>query len=320
VTVKCTICQAPSIGFLCNRDTKELHRMLADLPWWIDRLIETSVGQARLGDPGRGTHRAGLERYADPKPAVDGDGTEGDRRLERDLADDRLRARLLAQGGVNAHASELLDEVQNMLGSWVRDVCERGSVDVPHIGTAVGMARWLRKRLTDLASAPCADETFNDVRSATERIERAVNRPPEPKTCGPCPTLGYHRDVEGKPAFVIDASSRSKCGTRLEARESAEEVRCPVCRQTHGVDDLVAQLVADMDKMSFTIPELLAVVLPKLNMRIPQQTLQRWHAKRLIEPSGYTTTDRGKTIPQFVLADVKRTEAQRAQRVSRQKA
>lgn len=310
MSAKCTVCQSPSTLFLCNTHIEELHETLKDYPWWLARLMETAVGQAKLGDPVRRSHRAGLEKYTDPKPVTDDqgfpDGTMGERRLQQDLADDKLRNRLLAQGGVNARASDLFDEVQDMLGSWVRDVCERRAVDVPIIGTATGMAIWLRDRVPSLASAECADETFRDIQRAIRDIERAVNRPPELRSCGPCPTLGRHTEVDGKPVFTIDPDSRVKCGTRLEARAAAKTVRCPVCAQDHDTDELIAHTLNEQQFMLYTIPEMVDVVLPKLNEHIPQQTLQRWHASQLLKPAGYTTTDRGKTIPQFTLFDIRK--------------
>lgn len=287
--------------------------MLSDAPWWIDRLIETAVGQARLGDAGPRRHRSGLERYADDKPVTDEqgnpDGTAGERRLGRDLDDPKLRARLLAQGGVNARASDLLDEVRNMLGSWVRDVCERRGVDVPFITTAQSMAVWLANRVASLASAECADDTFSEVRKAIAQMERAVNRPPSPKTCGPCPTPGVHTDKG-----FVPGDSRSKCGTRLEARETASQIQCPTCKQTHDVESLITRLMNETHYMHYTIPELCQTVLPRLGDPIPQQTLQRWHAKGELQPRGWVTTTRGKTIPQFMLADVRRVKHQMAVR------
>jgi hypothetical protein len=325
VSAKCQVCQAQSELFLCNHHIKELHQILSDFDWWLSRLMETAVGQARLGEPARRGHRAGLEKYADPKPVTDSqgfpDGTIGERRLEQDLHDDKLQIRLLAQGGVNAKASDLFDEVQNMLGGWARDVCERAGLywiaDPTFIGplranemrfaprTASAMAIWLRDRVSSLASAECAGESFKDVQRAVQDMERAVNRPPEPKTCGPCPTLGRHGEVDGKPVFTIDADSRAKCGTRLEAKATAKTVRCPVCRQDHDTEELIARTLNEQQFMLYTIPEMVDVVLPKLNEHIPQQTLQRWHASQLLKPAGYTTC-RGKTIPQFTLFDVRK--------------
>lgn len=304
--VICQRCARPSTLFLCQGCIDELHNTLADLPWFLDRLAEAAVGQARLGEPGRRGHRSGLEKYANPKPAIDGsEGTEGQRRLEQDLLDEKLRARLLAQGGVNAHASDLFDEVQNMLGSWVRDVCERRGVDVPIINTASAMAIWLRERVSALASAECALESFTDIRKAAEQIERAINRPPSPKTCGPCPTPGEHTDR----GFVL-SDVRTKCGTRLEAKTTATEVRCPTCKQTHVIEELISRLINETHYMGFTIPELCNVVLPRLGEPIPQSTLQRWHARGELKPRGHVTTSRGKTIPQFMLADVRRVKHQ----------
>lgn len=306
MSVECQKCARKCELFLCVQCMLDLRQMLTDMPWWLDRLAETSVGQARLGDPGgRRGHKAGLERYADPKPAVDGDGTEGDRRLERDLTDRKLRARLLAQGGVNAHASDLFDEVQNMLGSWVRDVCERRGVDVPHIATASRMAMWLKQHVSSLASAECALETYTDVKHAHEQMVRAVNRPPPPKTCGPCPTPGEHTDK----GFVM-SDTRSKCGTRLEARENQSEVVCPVCKQAHDVEALTTRLTNDMHYMSFTIRQLLDVVLPRGDEHIPRRTLYDWVAKNKLEASGYEEDG----TPKYLLADVRQLRTQHARK------
>lgn len=312
MSAKCQRCERPSTLFLCNDCISSLKQLLVDMPWWLDRLAETAIGQARLGEPGRRGHRTGLEKYADPKPAIDGtDGTEGQRRLEVDLVDSKLTARLLAQGGVNAHASELFDEVNNMLGSWVRDVCERRGiwwVDADFIGplkaneeravvrTAQACAAWLRERVSALAAAECAGESFQDIHNASDRMERAVNRPPPPKTCGPCPTPGEHT-AKG---FVI-SDVRAKCGTRLEARANAVEVRCPVCKQTHNVEDLTTRLVNDMHYMSFTIRQLLDVVLPRADEHIPRRTLYDWIAKGKLKATGEDETGTAR----YQLADVR---------------
>lgn len=56
MTAQCQSCSAPSPdAFICKRCQADLRRMLADLPWWIDRLAEAAIGQAKLGDGGRRT-------------------------------------------------------------------------------------------------------------------------------------------------------------------------------------------------------------------------------------------------------------------------
>lgn len=321
MTVECRRCTRKCEMFLCNECQTNLSKLLADMPWWLDRLAETSIGQARLGDPGgRLQHKSGLEKYADPKPVADDkgfpDGTLGERRLAKDLKDEKLRARLLAQGRVNAHASELFDEIQNMLGTWVRDVCEhRGIWWVPSdfigplraneeretVRTAQAAAIWLRKRVSSLASNQHAEESYRDIQNAAERMERAVNRPPAPKTCGPCPTLGYHREVDGKPVFEIDSESRAKCGTRLEAKSGAVEICCPACKQTHNVEALTDRLNHDLHYMSFTIRQLLDVVLPRGNEHVPRRTLYDWVAKGRLKATGEDSDG----TPKYLLADVR---------------
>ncbi len=317
---ECRRCTRKSDLFLCGACTGELKRLLADLPWWLDRLAETAVGQVRLGEKGgRRRHKTGLERYADPKPAIDGKGgTEGQRRLEADLRERAFTRWALSQGGVNGTASELFDEVQNMLGTWVRDVCERRGifwVPATFIGplraneeretvrTASAAARWLRDRVSALASAECAMETFTDIKDAQQKIERAVNRAPEPRTCGPCPTPGNH----GEKGFRVDYESRSTCNTRLEADPAAVEVYCPVCKQTHNVELLTNRLLNQLHYMSFTRRELLDAVLPKAQLSIPKRTLYDWIAKGNLKPSGYTEDG----TPRYLLADVRSLRIER---------
>lgn len=51
---QCQACGAPSRdAFLCGRCVSRLRQMLADLPWWIDRLAEAAVGQVRHSDGSR---------------------------------------------------------------------------------------------------------------------------------------------------------------------------------------------------------------------------------------------------------------------------
>ncbi|MDM1995285.1 hypothetical protein PP326_07880, partial [Mycobacteroides abscessus] len=50
---KCKRCERATDLFVCKSCISELRKRLADLPWWIDRLTETAVGQANLGDGAR---------------------------------------------------------------------------------------------------------------------------------------------------------------------------------------------------------------------------------------------------------------------------
>lgn len=57
---KCKRCDRATEMFVCKTCVAELRKQLADLPYWIDRLAETAIGQAHLGDGGKRTTRTVL--------------------------------------------------------------------------------------------------------------------------------------------------------------------------------------------------------------------------------------------------------------------
>ncbi|MBE5485511.1 hypothetical protein E3G42_003841 [Mycobacteroides abscessus] len=136
---KCKRCERATDLFVCKACIAELRKRLADLPWWIDRLTETAVGQANLGDGARKGERRdvlhgddALVSHVEPFPR-DRDTTP----TARDHRD-RHQAALwhaLALGRVNGRASDELDRIRNALSTTIRDMCETRGLDVPEFRT-----------------------------------------------------------------------------------------------------------------------------------------------------------------------------------------
>ncbi|QST89291.1 helix-turn-helix DNA binding domain protein [Mycobacterium phage prophi104-2] len=136
---KCKRCERATDLFVCKACISELRKRLADLPWWIDRLTETAVGQANLGDGARKGERRDvlhgddtLVSHVEPFPRdKDTTPTARDRR-------DRHQGALwhaLALGRVNGRASDELDRIHNALSTTIRDMCETRGLDVPEFRT-----------------------------------------------------------------------------------------------------------------------------------------------------------------------------------------
>lgn len=317
---ECTNCQAKAHNaFLCPRCITTLQTALADLPWWLARLTEAAIGQTRMGDGGRSGGRrepfkgdddvltrckCGHSAHEDQKcEALDReivgyeliDGMEG---LTRPVVAERpcgcadhqpaangakLRAQLLAAGGVNARAADLYDEIHNMLSTWVRDVCETRGLDVPTLRTATGMARWLTECASAIAAGEGAGECLRDVRDATERIERAVNRPIPMRWLGKCPTW-----LEDK---------REACGSDLRCRADAVEVYCRACRQTHNPDRLQLLMMNDLERKNLTWTQLLkANKMQPEEYQVKERELRRWRQHGLLKPRAYKRPD-GREVP-----------------------
>jgi hypothetical protein len=295
---QCQHCAAKAQLFLCNRCTDTLRTTLADMPWWLDRLTESAIGHTRLGDGGRRSEPDGLVRYTDT--------TEGDERLERDIGAGRLSLdRALAAGGVNAKASRLLEEIGNMLTTWVRDTCETRGLDTPTLRTATGAARWLTERVSALAAGEGAGECLSDVLRATERVEKTINRPIPMRWLGPCPTW-----VE---------STAKACGNELWCRADAAEAYCRACRQTHNPDRLQLLLMNDLERKKLTWAKLIEVNRRQPEQyQIPERTLTWWRQKGKLTIRGYRRPDGREVInrhneadePLYKWADIRKLRAE----------
>lgn len=135
---KCKRCDRATDLFACKACVSELRDRLRALPWWLDRLTETAVGQARLSPSGRGGRRRVLHgddtlvSHVEPFPRdKDSAPTERDQQ-------ERYQAALwhaLALGRANGHASDELDRIGNALSTTIRDMCETRGLQVPEFRT-----------------------------------------------------------------------------------------------------------------------------------------------------------------------------------------
>lgn len=302
MTATCQNCTAPSRdAFLCRVCTKALRQMLADLPWFIDRLAEAAIGDVRMSADTSHGYRTrytinGEHNVAHYLACFPGNVDElpDDKALGRRY--DSARRAALAAGGVNERASDLMDAVNNTLTTIVRDLCETRGVQ-PQIGrngvplnasglklqsgspyrTALLCARWLALSVSAITADDGAGRTYADIHSLVGderrdgRITRAINRPIPIRDLGRCPTWN-----EG---------TRKACGNPLSARADMIEVYCRICRQTHKTDRLQLLLINDLARAKVTTGEILRLnkALPE-DYRIPEGTLRRWQSSVKGEP------------------------------------
>lgn len=279
----CKRCERKCQLFICNVCIDNLRTQLRELPWWLDRLAETALGQVKLSDGGRRTSRRdvlhgddSLASHIEPLRACKCEGS-----CECDLGKARRKrqhdalAHALAAGRVNSRASREFDKVQNTLGTWVRDICETRGLETPRLNTASMMATWLAKHVQAVASQEDADLFCDEIIDAQRSIERIINRPPPHRSIGPCITDPAPDEVLDKRRESGDYQTR--CNLELSASLKAKSVTCPQCKATHDdVELVVKQNLDEMGGMNFTIRQLVDVVLPKLDEVVPQRTLERW--------------------------------------------
>lgn len=308
MTAKCQACKGQAANaYLCGKCVKQLRDNLAELPFWIDRLIESIVGQVRFGDGGTRPARTmhGDDELASHIESLPGcscdDECTCDPKIARGKRQRAALAHALALGRVNANASELHADIANVLETWIRHLCETRSVTIPKLATTVRMARWLHANVSAIANDEAAGECVDELADIRKRIERTVNRPEPRKFLGKCPTW--------------DEEAQKACGRELSAPADAIEVRCRDCRQTHNCNRLQLLLVNDQEREKVTMARIryLNRNLPP-EYRIPERSLRQWIADGRLKPRGYLRADGSRGItrhsegdePLYLWADVRK--------------
>lgn len=286
---ECTRCARKTDLYLCSTCTGDLRKMLHELPWWIARLIETEIGQTRMGDLGRKSKRRDvlhgdddLAAHIEPFPRdSDQPATDKDRRARQKMA---LR-HALATGRINGRASEELQRVHNTLAWWIKDICTMRGAELPQLHTAAGMARWLKNHCDAAAHQEDGMNLIADIEEVQKSIARVVNRPVAPLVIGPCVTDPAPDELLDKRVRAGDTSTR--CNFRLEVGQKTNSVKCPQCEQTHDVAEVLARNMDEADHMLVTVRDLVDRVLPILNEHASQRAVERWIVKGWVEVRGH---------------------------------
>lgn len=230
---ECQRCGAKANNsFLCRSCGTLARRLLDELPWWLDRLQETALGQTRMSDNG-GRKSARRQDLDGEKPLAEciemfPNSKEEDLEKARRARQDAALAHALAAGGINAKASKLHADITGALAYWVRVLTEtsHSAAQTPAWTAVIGPppARvsilWLRINLAAILAHPDAADIVGDIEIHQESLIECINRPVPTVILGPCPTWLEKRNQE--------------CSVPLSAPRDDIEVQCPRCRTVHN--------------------------------------------------------------------------------------
>ena len=283
---ECRRCGGKAQMFLCPKCETGLLEILTDLPWWLNRLTETALGQTRMSDNGgrKSARRRDLDGEKSLAECIEQLPDDDDLEKARAKREKRALAHALATGGVNARASELLAEIADGLVFWCRVLCEaRGmTYEPPPSRGALGAnhALWLKRHVDAITASEDAGDIAADIlgrdkkrHSLIDQIGRVINRPLRWWKLGQCPTPIR---VEG-PAQAGRPYPTTACGAELGALQDVKEIRCRECRATHNVHRLLWSRKSEAEAEPMTERELLRYNrdLPP-EFQVPPRTLQHW--------------------------------------------
>lgn len=311
---ECQRCGSKSQLFLCNQCTIRLHRNLIELPWWLNRLTESAVGQVKMSDNGgrRTAPRTGVKGDALLAQCIEPFPNEREVDLER-ARRQREKAALahaLSAGGVNARASEQLAAIADGLQYWVKDLCDSRGIQyrplrfrgVRFVGplrpgevrkakpSAAGAdyALWMAEHVSAIASSESAVDIVGDVEVFLEEIEKIVNRP--------IPTI-YLK------CQTWNEDEREVCGMELRAKADLIEVHCRKCKETHNVNRLRLAMNEAVKREKLTLNQILEYNRTLLReFQVNERTLRRWRQQSKLLPCAHN--DGGE--PLYMWSDVEK--------------
>lgn len=277
-------------AFLCRSCARILRQVLADLPWWLNRLTEAAVGQTRMSDNAgrRSARRRDLDGETPLAACIEQLPDDEDLDRARRERQKSALAHALSAGGINARASALLFEVNDSLGYWTRVLCEQRGITAPQLGAGRTMgglrARWLHANLSAIVASEDAADICGDIEGHQDDIVATVNRKERSQFLGECPT------------WLED--DRRVCGRRLRALPDALEVHCRACKSTHNVARLQLDAIQTARRETLTWDELLGVNrrLPD-GYRVPERTLRHWKLRGRITPAAWIRAETGRVVP-----------------------
>jgi hypothetical protein len=297
---ECRRCGAKAANaFLCRRCVEKLTNGLREMPWLLNRLTETAIGQTRMSDNGgrKSARRKDLDGDAELAACIE--------TLPPNKADDLAQARrereqhalahALASGRINAKASELLSEISDGLGFWVRVLCEQRGIRfrphdfigpllaseqrTPEVSMTLGapLAAWLAVHVDAIALSEEADDIATDVERWAEDITRVINRPVRYWPLGQCP------------AETADGPCESELP---RVPEHTENVVCQECKTRHSVARVLVIRKHEREGVPQKRRELVRYNgdLPP-EFQIPPRTLRHWLANGTLTPCGWDGED-----------------------------
>ena len=254
-------------AFLCRECILTAQTILADLPWWLDRLNETATGQTRMTDNAgrKSAKRKDLDGDTELAACIELLPKADDLEKARKARQKQSLAHAVSTGGVNLRASELLAEIADSLSYWCRVLCEQRGLDYtpsPLPAThGANHANWLRVNVGAIAGYEDAADIVGDLETHLEDIVKVINRPIRWWHLGPCP--GWRDD--------------QPCLKELRVPAESEEVHCRRCKHTHTVQLLLLAKKAEAEANTMTRKQLTRYnrELPA-EFQVPPRTLQHW--------------------------------------------
>lgn len=171
--------------------------------------------------------------------------------------------------------------------------------------TPAALATFLADNIPAIACDEAAGELFRDVRNAVDAIERAINRPIEPKYCGNCPAI-----IEDKQGQELECATALYVPWDHHTQQYPVEVECWRCKVSYSVDKLIQDALNSIAGLLYSAREV-QELMAQIGQPIPPRTWRYWRAEEKIIVRGWRGAE-----PMYWINDVKDLMAQKPQKMA----
>lgn len=197
--------------------------------------------------------------------------------------------------GFDERAGDLLRQLHNTLGGWVRVLAEDNALPIDMQDRPVQLASWLYCHQRQVRGHEAVGELWQEIRDLVAQVRQVVDRRPDRQYLGVCSEL-LTTDV------VLGDDGIDRCDADLYAIDGWPTIDCRQCGARHHVEHRRATLLDAVDDQLGTAAEIARALAAYGDIDLKVERLRQWYSRGKI--AQYAPRD-GDRWPRYRVGDVR---------------
>lgn len=205
--------------------------------------------------------------------------------------------------GFDEKAGDLLRELHNTLGGWVRVIAEDNALPIDMPDETVVLATWLRYHRGDVVRHEAVGELWSEVHELAERARRSTDRRADRRYLGVC---SASLDVELVRGATGDLPPMYRavetCDSDLYVVDGYDTATCRACGTTYDVAHRRRILLDAVDDQLGTAAEISHALAAYADQELRVERVRKWYSRGQIAQYPPREGDRW---PRYRVGDVR---------------
>lgn len=193
--------------------------------------------------------------------------------------------------GFDERAGDLLRQLHNCLGGWVRVLCEDNALPIDVRNHPLDLAAWLTLHGLEIRGHEAVADLWQEIRGTAAQVRRIVDRRPDRRYLGVCSEP--LDDADGEPIYCI---------ADLYAVEDRTTVTCRTCGAVHDVAERRRTLLDAVDDQLGTAAEISNALAAYAEQELRVERVRQWYSRGRI--AQYPPRE-GERWPRYRVGDVR---------------